>query len=285
MKFFCVTACFNAESEIRNTMQSVLSQTVLHDSGHRIHYRVQDGGSRDRTLEIAHETAASVRAENLSIEIVSAPDGGLYDALATAFDCDQARAADWCSYINAGDYYSPAAFDVVECLAVEHSVRFLTGAACLYNQRNHLVKYTSPFGYSSDLIGCGMYGTRLPYIQQESTFWHSSLMKAIDLQELRKLRLAGDFYLWKRLSDLAPLVAVDVHLAGFKLHEGQLSSKHKDAYAAEFALIATKPTSKTRLKALLHKRLWKLPSKYFKYFSPNLIKYDLGRQKYRRYSR
>ena len=47
------------------------------------------------------------------------------------------------------------------------------------------------------------------------------------------LRLAGDFELWSRFFDHAPLFAVAAPLAGFRKHGEQKTGTHYDEYLAE----------------------------------------------------
>jgi len=70
MKISVVTAVFNRVDTIRHAMQSVRAQN--HDS---VEHVIQDGGSRDGTLEIVREMA------DASALIVTERDHGIYDAI------------------------------------------------------------------------------------------------------------------------------------------------------------------------------------------------------------
>jgi glycosyltransferase involved in cell wall biosynthesis len=65
-----ITVCYNSEATIEDTIQSVLSQDYPH-----IEYIVVDGGSKDKTLEIA------AKYSNKISKIISEPDKGIYDAM------------------------------------------------------------------------------------------------------------------------------------------------------------------------------------------------------------
>ena len=70
MKITIITAVFNRAGTARQAAESVLSQT------HReIEHLVQDGGSTDGTLEVLRAIG------DPRMDIVSEPDGGIYDAL------------------------------------------------------------------------------------------------------------------------------------------------------------------------------------------------------------
>lgn len=70
MKVSIVTVCFNSESTIRDTVNSVLSQSYTD-----IEYIVIDGVSSDSTVDILNEYDSNI------VKLVSEPDCGIYDAM------------------------------------------------------------------------------------------------------------------------------------------------------------------------------------------------------------
>lgn len=70
MKISIITAVFNAEDTILDTLKSVQSQTY-----ENIEHIIQDGGSTDSTLEIIRANCTD------KMSIVSAGDCGIYDAI------------------------------------------------------------------------------------------------------------------------------------------------------------------------------------------------------------
>ena len=74
MKVSIVTICYNAESTISDTIQSVLDQDYPN-----IEYIIIDGASKDKTLEIVKSFDSD------KIHLTSEPDKGLYDALNKGF--------------------------------------------------------------------------------------------------------------------------------------------------------------------------------------------------------
>ena len=70
MKISIITVCFNSEDTIRDTIESVLSQT--HPD---IEYIIVDGASSDNTLSIIQEYQDQIS------KVVSEPDKGIYDAM------------------------------------------------------------------------------------------------------------------------------------------------------------------------------------------------------------
>jgi glycosyltransferase involved in cell wall biosynthesis len=69
MKFSIITVCFNSESTLEQTIQSVLNQTFKD-----IEYLVIDGGSTDGTLAILNKYKERIK-------FISEKDAGIYDAM------------------------------------------------------------------------------------------------------------------------------------------------------------------------------------------------------------
>ena len=70
MKISIITICFNSETTITSTIESVLCQTYKN-----IEYIIIDGGSQDKTLNIINHYKSKIN------KIVSEPDNGIYDAI------------------------------------------------------------------------------------------------------------------------------------------------------------------------------------------------------------
>jgi glycosyltransferase involved in cell wall biosynthesis len=273
VKFCCVTPCYDAEIHIEQTMVSVLSQSVFKDRSNQLHYIVKDGGSTDTTIEKVRQIALEYNNyPNITIEIISQADSGIYDALAISFR--NLHEGDVYSYINAGDYYSLFAFEIVAEIFTVYKVQFLTGLNCVYNEKNHLISCHLPYRYKKSLMLAGCYGTILPHVQQESTFWGPKLHGIIDLDRLRKTRLAGDYLLWKTFIKYEQLYIVSAHLGGFKIHKGQLTENSHTEYKNEVRLLANTGSLCTFLAALVYKICWLVPNKVKKRLSKQIFEYD-----------
>ncbi|TKB26460.1 glycosyltransferase [Desulfopila sp. IMCC35006] len=273
LKFCCVTPCYNAEAHIEQTLKSVLSQTVFKDRSNQLHYIVKDGGSTDKTIQKVKQTAFEYNNyPNINIEIISQADTGMYDALATSFR--NLPEGNVYSYINAGDYYSLFAFEIVAEIFKVNDVQFLTGLSCVYNEKNHLISCHLPYKYKKSLMLAGCYGTILPHVQQESTFWGPKLQRIVDLESLRNTRLAGDYLLWKTFIGYEPLYIVSAHLGGFKIHKGQLTENSQIEYKNEVRQIADSSSLIIFLTALVYKICWLFPNKLKKILSKNIFYYE-----------
>jgi len=279
MKFCCVTPCYNADEHIEYTILSVLTQSVFIDGSNELYYIIKDGGSDDTTLEKVATIAREYReVPNITIEIITKKDNGLYDALATSFQT--LPRGNIYSYINAGDYYSPFAFEIVAEIFTTHNIQFLTGLNCVCNEKNHLLSCHLPFKYKKSLLLSGCYGTVLPNIQQESTFWGPRLHREIDFDCLKYTILAGDYLLWKTFITHEQLYIVSAQLAGFKIHKGQLTERSQAEYKEEVRQLSGQRSIATLFTALMYRLFWYLPNKLKITFSKQIFVYNHNRQAY-----
>ena len=202
----------------------------------------------------------------------------MYDALAEGFNED--IDSDVYSYINAGDFYSIHAFEIVYDIFSQYDVNFLTGINAIYNNKSHLVNFFLPFEYNRYFLTKGLYGTMLPFVQQESTFWHRTVHQKIDFNKLKEFKYAGDFFLWKTFINDSPLYIVSAWLGGFKKHTTQLSSIFTDEYRTEIKQNALTPTALDYFLAYLYKVFNYLPNGVKKKISPHMFEYDHSMAKY-----
>lgn len=263
MKISIITACRNAERYIEETMQSVLNQTAIKSGRVNLEYFVLDGLSTDNTVEIAS------RVGGTNVNLISAADTGLYDALSRGL---QMCSGDVVAYINAGDYYHKSAFDVVLDVMEQKNSSWLTGLNIIYNDKSQVVDVHLPYRYRAKSIQAGFYGTILPFIQQESTFWNRTLHRHLDFDRLAKFRYAGDAYLWHAFSKHTQLTIVNTYLAGFRRHAGQLSSGGN--YFKELSELSEKSFFYNKALAYVDKALWHTSSKIKKMFNKNILMFS-----------
>jgi glycosyltransferase involved in cell wall biosynthesis len=238
--FSVVTPCYNAERMIEETLSSVINQTALKNGRVQLEYILCDGGSTDQTVALAESMLKGV--VNCTYHIISEQDNGMYDALVKGL---RMATGNFCSYINAGDYYSPYSFDILDHIFRSPGIQWVTGIRMLMNESSQITGVRLPFKYRRSFIRKGYYGSILPFIQQESTFWKRELNNMIDLDYLGSLKFAGDYYLWTRFATGAELYIAEAYLGAFKIHSGQ-KSENFTAYEAE-----KKQFAKTNLPGIL----------------------------------
>ncbi len=101
MLFSVITVCFNAEKEIRKTMDSVLGQDYTD-----YEYLVIDGASKDGTVSVAESYLPRFEEKGITLRIISEPDRGVYDAMNKAL---KKAAGQFVNFMNAGDAFHDSA--------------------------------------------------------------------------------------------------------------------------------------------------------------------------------
>ena len=210
LKISIITVSYNAAKTIEQTILSVVNQTYKN-----IEYIIIDGGSTDGTVDIIKKYTDKLAYW------VSEPDDGMYDALVKGFEH---ITGDVCAYINADDFYQLYAFDIINEIFQNESIKWVTGINTQYNNKGQIVSVALPHRYRNRFILKAMYNGRLlHFIQQESTFWRSELLDKVDFDYLRTFHLAGDYCLWVSFAKSAKLDIVQSVLSGFRIGEEQLS--------------------------------------------------------------
>lgn len=261
-----VTPVRNGAAWIEQTMRSVLDQTAVRSGRVSLRYIVMDGGSTDGTPEIVRAVGGD------AVQLISEQDAGMYAALAKGLR-QVAEGSDICAYLNAGDLWQPGALDVVLDVFELPGVDWVSGYRVAYNAAAQIVHVALPSTYRARLIATGAYGTALPSIQQESTFWQSWLLEAVDLDLLASFRLAGDYYLWRCFAERTPLYTVAALLGGFRMHGEHLSGA-RARYAAEVSSMTRRPGFGDRVVGALDRPVW---------VAPDSVKKAIGRRQMLRY--
>lgn len=94
-KFSIITICYNCESEIGDTIESVLNQTCTD-----YEYLIKDGMSQDNTARIAESYIPVFAQKGISYQVIYTKDRGIYDAMNQAV---QEAQGEWFLFMNAGD--------------------------------------------------------------------------------------------------------------------------------------------------------------------------------------
>lgn len=246
-----LTPVRNAQNLIAETMRSVLTQTAVLSGRIELQYVVIDGNSDDQTAGIARSFTGA--------HVISEPDQGMYDALRKGLALRRNEPT-VCAYLNAGDLWQETALDIVlDVLEQRPDIDWLTGYKSAISPQGYYVNVSQPFAYNRRLIKAGMYGSYLPSIQQESTFWRGSLLKHLDTERLASFQMAGDYFLWQSFAKSTRLYVVCALLGGFRMHPDHLSGA-RDRYVAEmFSMDANSPARPRG--AMLHRGLWGLPDR------------------------
>jgi glycosyltransferase involved in cell wall biosynthesis len=226
MYFSIVTPVLNGEKFLDQTILSVVSQA----GPFTIRYHVQDGGSKDRTLEILSEWQTRLArdfpqfCEGIEFSFASARDRGLYDAVNRGFAaCGDSDGMAW---INADDRFEPGAFATVGDIFKNHpDIDWVTGRPTTIDESGVMLHMSPIIAFPRKAIEAGIFDGRFArhFIEQEATFWRKRLWDKTGGAD-PNFRLAGDFDLWRRFARRADLVIVDTILGCFRVRAGQLST-------------------------------------------------------------
>lgn len=271
MNFNVIIPVFNGGAKIERTIKSIILQTSIINGNDTFQCFVVDAASTDDTLQ----RIGSINDKR--INIISERDNGMYDALSKGF---KASGLGVTCYLGAGEIFDLSAFQVIsQVFDTYKEVNWLKGRDVTRNSNLNIINSRLPPPYYRHLIDCGMYGTRLSVIQQESTFWRAELTNQFDLEYLKNLKLAGDFYLWKCLAKKNELYIVNTHLGSFTSEPGQLSSRIPGAYKKELRLIRRNPNIFERFSAIILRQMEK--RFYTNTNSKRIINFDHKNQTWR----
>jgi glycosyltransferase involved in cell wall biosynthesis len=227
--FFIIIPTLNSEKFLDRCLASIML-TQPGEFCLRVH--VQDGGSTDSTALIAATWA--FRGVTFSYD----RDAGMYDALSRAGK--DARAGELMTWLGADDLLLPGALATVASIFEQlPEVQWLTGQRCVSAEGGeNFTPWPDPFYVRSDLAA-GKFDDRAinAMVQQEGTFWRSELWKQVGGVD-PQFRYAGDWDLWRRFAQHAPLHAFTFPLGRFTKRTGQ-KSDDREAYYRE--IDAAKP--------------------------------------------
>lgn len=260
-RFSIVTPTFNSKDYLSETIDSVISQKGNFD----IEYIIVDGGSTDGTQEIVScyirklkEKKIQINCNSVEIRFYTEKDEGMYDAINKGF---LVAKGDYYAWINSDDIYLPGAFYSVEIIFQQYSdVKWLKGITSYISGNSIIYKTGSPNIYDKNWISYGVYGRSKYFIQQDSVFWRGELWDKVGGID-KTLKLAGDFYLWKKFSIHETLFSVNAHFSCFRKVSGQLSG-NLDDYRKEMNLISSTPKI-LNLKIRIYS--------YLEFFLPKLV--------------
>lgn len=234
-RFLIVTPCLDSSAFIDDTVASVLGQA----GDFELLYHIQDGGSRDGTLERLERWQRClergdfpVLCGGVRLTIDSRPDGGMYDAINQAFARLGVADDALMGWINASDRLAPGALQTAcDVTAAFPDIQWLTGRIARLNARGSLVHIEDCFAFPAKTLAAGLHDNRhLPFVQQEGSVWAGRLWRACGGLDTR-LRYAGDFDLWRRFAAIERPAVVNSVLGLFRHHDHQLGSSAR--YLAE----------------------------------------------------
>ncbi len=217
-KISIITPVLNGADYIRETVESVLSQT----GDFELEYIVRDGESTDGTLAI-------LKDYDDRCVVVSEKDGSPQQAINAGMAMATGDVVAW---LNADDCYEPGALQtVVETFRKHPDRRWCYGFCSIMDEngkeiRRPITWYKSILGYvySRHLLLC------VNYVNQPATFWTRELWEetgGLDTQH----KAAFDYLLWLKMARRSRAAAIRRRLARFRRHPGSIS---ENQFARQF---------------------------------------------------
>lgn len=203
MQFSIITVTYNAFAYLEETLTSVAMQD-FDDFEHII----WDGGSRDKTLEIAHSFPHATVYEGIDKGIADAMNQGA--ALARG---------DFLLFLHADDLlaHSRVLRLVATCLRQHSTVEWLYGQAQIIDSKGEVMRSTPYEPYSFKRL------RRYNFITHPATFVKRKLFEKIGGFQTH-LRYCMDYDLWLRLAALTSPLPVPALFALFREHPQSLST-------------------------------------------------------------
>tara|TARA_R110001592_G_scaffold255666_5_gene519416 strand:- start:1876 stop:2628 length:753 start_codon:yes stop_codon:yes gene_type:complete len=207
VKISIITVCYNSEKTIRDTIESVLSQTYKN-----IEYIIVDGSSKDDTLTIINEYK-----DNISL-IISEPDQGIYDAMNKGVAL---ATGDIIGILNSDDFYETqnAIEGVVEHFKANVGAEVVFGDVVFVdpNNLNKVVRYYSSKKFKAAKL---RFGWMPPH---PATF----IMKSVyDKYGLYKLgyKISADYEMFVRLLMVAKVKFARIDKVIVRMRSGGAST-------------------------------------------------------------
>ena len=254
-----VTPCLNASKTLDETITSVLTQA----GDFEIFFHIQDGGSDDGSiskLESWNDRISNgqypILCNSFHFSFASEQDRGMYDAITKSFARFDPNPDDWMGWINADDILAYGVGSLLHQIDKGFTeVNWIGGKGAIIKNNTVAVQADRPV--NSEIIRQGLCdGVHWEFVQQEGTFFRSSLWRKIDIQsDFCDFKLAGDWNLWRCFARHELFHQTNVPMGFFRQHEEQLSDKERDSYALEIDSTISIAERRKRLGALCEESL------------------------------
>ncbi len=227
MRFSIVTPSYNLERWLPATIESVLSQK----GDFEIEYIIVDGGSTDKSFDIANRYAKDIAAgvfpiscNKVTVTCIVEKGTGMYGAINRGFE---SATGDILAWINADDVYKPGAFQAIaSSLRSFPEIQWIKGITSTIEEDGKETRKGACKIYRQDWLRAGIYGQEAYFVEQDSVFWRKELWQKAGPMP-KHMRSAADYWLWMRMAEHAPLWPLNIPISSFRKREGQISKDVK----------------------------------------------------------
>ena len=215
-KITVITASYNSEKTISDTIESILNQKYSN-----IEYLIIDGGSTDNTISIIKQY------ENLfegRLKYISEKDSGIYDAWNKGLKRAQ---GDWISFVGSDDILFENIFsDFINLAEINNNINFISSKILLVTENLDPIR----------VIGEKWCGKMNSYccIAHVGSLHHKSLFYKKGIFN-STYKIAGDYDFLLRCRDIIKPFFVDKVLA--KVRDGGISGRQISRVAGETIMV------------------------------------------------
>ncbi|MDO4336174.1 MAG: glycosyltransferase family 2 protein [Bacteroidales bacterium] len=224
MKISIITATYNSAGTLRNTIESLLSQTY-----HDIEHIIVDGNSKDNTMDIIREFEPRYSGK---LKYISEPDNGLYDAMNKGIAL---ATGDVVGILNSDDFYSSN--DILQNVADEiANVDAVYGDIHYVNDSDltKIVRYYSSANFYPERMKMGFMPAHPSFYCKRENYskyglFDTSFRIAADFEQLLRLLYIKRIKTKYIARDFVTMRMGGASTSGFHSHK-QIYSEHMRAY-------------------------------------------------------
>ena len=213
MKITIITITLNSESTIRDTLNSVYSQSYQN-----IEHIIVDGGSKDSTLAIIR------RYPNKNKKIIIKKGSNIYEAMNIGI---KNSSGDFIAILNSDDIYQSESIieEVVNIIKKNKNINIFLGNLIYFKDNNYykIVRFYSAKKFKPWMF---RYGLMPPH---PSSFIKRSIYKKYGLYEER-FKIASDFDLFLRLIFIKRIAYKTINKIIVRMRTGGVSGKNINSY-------------------------------------------------------
>ena len=215
--FSVITPVFNGVTFIEETIQSIINQSFKN-----FEYIIIDGGSTDGTKEIINHYVPQIN------KFISEKDKGMYDAIDKGIKMSTGKYILW---VNSDDILADNnCLKNISFFLQKKNYKWITGKASFIFKNKKKIFNFIPYVYPNFIINKGFaHDCFWGFIQQESTIFSRDLyLQARGFD--KNLKMAGDYYLWKKFSNYSKLYTCNINIGAQRKWEGQMQKDLKYYY-------------------------------------------------------
>lgn len=242
INFFVVIPTYNSENYLDSCLSSILTQT----GNFNLHVHIQDKLSSDNTINIISnwinliENTNVLLFKNKKLTYDTKNDESLYCAIAESFNKYVKNDSTILTWLGSDDLLSSCSLSTAASIFYNNeNILWITGIRQLIDKDGNLYNPQICQSYSRFNLICGNHdGRKKEFVQQEGTFWRSSLYFSVNGINT-DYKYAGDYDLWIKFSQKTAIHTVDFQLANFRSRPNQVSNQ-TDKYYDEVDMILRK---------------------------------------------